>query len=679
MSIESATATFAAQESAPPIRLRNRANLFGAVCGGITVSTFVFAMLFDLAVNGTGESSSSSYPAKVGFILAAAASIVVGTALTARRPYHASGWSFLLLGGSLAASAIFDGYAHYGLIKNPGSVPGAELSAIIGDSMFLFFLLPLALLLLVTPSGKLPTSHTGWKVVWWSSVFSAVMAFVLKLLAPADLAGVEFRNVSNPWELSSLSTELGLIRFVFIAILHLDIIIAAWSQVVRFRRAGPVERLQLRWFVIAAAFLPPSILLAWVFAYLENEMMLAITAGIYVAVLPIAAAFAIEQYHLYDVDRLLSRALTYVLLSIALAFIYGGTVVSIGRSIPSSNLVTAVATLVAAVAARPVRDWLQDRLDRRFNRREYEAVATIRRYVDEPSRDASLLDTLRHVLERPRLRTGYWLEDRQLWVDSEGIVVRPPATAIKVRRRDELVAFIDPGTPVESRLLETVASEARPELENERLRAAIVLQLAEVRQSRARIVAAQVAERRRIERNLHDGAQQMLLSVAMQLRSATANPGNGAVDDAITTAVTGIRRAVRELRELANGLHPAILNEGGLAAALDDLAGRAPVAVRLDVAPGRLPADVEAAAWFIACEAVTNAVKHAAPESLDIVTRRKNGHLELEVIDDGAGGADANGQGLRGIADRAEAIGGELRVSARPGGGTIVRAVLPCV
>jgi signal transduction histidine kinase len=228
------------------------------------------------------------------------------------------------------------------------------------------------------------------------------------------------------------------------------------------------------------------------------------------------------------------------------------------------------------------------------------------------------------------------------------------------------------------RMVGAVTAEALPEIENARLRAAIALQLVEVRESRARIVAAQVAERRKLERNLHDGAQQRLLAIALQLRAAEVGDDPLRMRTTLDEAVRQLQLAVGDLRELANGLHPSVLADGGLAAALDDLAARTPVAVRLNVTADRFPPPVEEAAWYIVCEAVTNAVKHAGPKLIDIAVTPRDGHLDLSVEDDGGGGADPLGHGLRGIADRAAAAGGWLVVRARPGGGTVVTAELPC-
>jgi len=234
------------------------------------------------------------------------------------------------------------------------------------------------------------------------------------------------------------------------------------------------------------------------------------------------------------------------------------------------------------------------------------------------------------------------------------------------------------GSVLDRLIVEAGAVEVLTELENARLRAALALQLAEVRESRARIVEAQLAERHRIERDLHDGAQQRLLGLAMQLRAVEVSGDAERMRATVATTVEELQAAVRELRELANGLRPAVLTDGGLAAALDDLAARSPVPVRLETTAERFAPEVEETAWFIACEAVANAVKHAAPHTVAISAGRADGRLRLVIEDDGIGGADPAGSGLCGIADRAETAGGTLTVRPRGGRGTVVIAELPC-
>jgi signal transduction histidine kinase len=203
-----------------------------------------------------------------------------------------------------------------------------------------------------------------------------------------------------------------------------------------------------------------------------------------------------------------------------------------------------------------------------------------------------------------------------------------------------------------------------------------------VRESRVRIVTTADEERRRIERDIHDGAQQRLVALAVQLRSAQQRLKDNSdpeVDRLLAATVEELKVAVEELRELARGVHPAILTEDGLAAALESLVSRTPFPVDLDAAEGRLPAQVEATAYFVACEALANVIKHAQASTATVRTVRRNGLLVVEIADDGIGGAVAqNGSGLRGLADRVEALGGRLRVESPATGGTRIVGEIPC-
>jgi signal transduction histidine kinase len=231
--------------------------------------------------------------------------------------------------------------------------------------------------------------------------------------------------------------------------------------------------------------------------------------------------------------------------------------------------------------------------------------------------------------------------------------------------------------------VQSVCAAAALTLENARLQAELRARLTELQASRARLVEATDSERRRIERDLHDGTQQRLVSIAMALGLAESKlaADRPAVEPVLREAREALAVALAELRELTQGIRPAILVERGLAAALDDLSRRAALPVRLDLAiSGRLPEQVESAAYFVASEALANAAKHSHASEVCLVASRDGALLVLEVADDGIGGAaSGGGSGLRGLADRVEALGGRLTVSSPPGRGTTVRAEIPCV
>jgi signal transduction histidine kinase len=317
------------------------------------------------------------------------------------------------------------------------------------------------------------------------------------------------------------------------------------------------------------------------------------------------------------------------------------------------------------------------------------AVGDLAIQLGEAPPPGRLEQALARALHDPTLRLAYWLPDRDAFVDAAGQPVELPAgggdRAVTVLRHngDPVAALLhDTARDDDPGLVRAVAATARMTIENERLHAEVRAQLEEVRASRARIVAFGDAERRRVERNLHDGAQQRLVNLSLALGIARSQVGTASDQElalALDEAAAELRLAVAELRELARGIHPVILSEAGLGPALASLAERSPIPVTVTAAPpGRLPRHVEETAYYVACEALTNAAKHAQATAVTIGARSLDGRLLVEVGDDGAGGANPDGSGLRGLADRVAALDGQFRIHSPPGEGTKVTAVLPC-
>jgi signal transduction histidine kinase len=230
-------------------------------------------------------------------------------------------------------------------------------------------------------------------------------------------------------------------------------------------------------------------------------------------------------------------------------------------------------------------------------------------------------------------------------------------------------------------LLHAVNAATRLAVDNDRLQAELRSQLAETRASRVRIVAAADEARRRLERDLHDGVQQRLVTLAMDVRLVEAGLADPSLRAAVAAIGDEMGNALKELRDFARGVHPAVLTEEGLASALTSLAERSPIPARvLELPTERLPVTVEAAAYFVVSEALANVAKHAKATSVTIAARRTQSQLRIEVTDDGIGGAAANsGTGIRGLSDRMAALDGVLEIASVPGGGTTVRACIPLV
>jgi signal transduction histidine kinase len=254
--------------------------------------------------------------------------------------------------------------------------------------------------------------------------------------------------------------------------------------------------------------------------------------------------------------------------------------------------------------------------------------------------------------------------------------------AAPVERDGRQLAMLiyDPSLDDDPELVQAVAAAAAITLDDARLQTESQERLGELRASRERLVAASDAERRRLERNLHDGAQQRLVSVALQLRMIERRVhSDPELAEAVKAAGDELSRSLDELRELARGIHPAVLNHG-LKAALDSLASRAsvPTAVSFQ-SRERLPEEVELAAYFVACEALANVAKYAHASAVSVRVSRRNGMATIEIADDGVGGADETaGTGLQGLADRVAALDGTLRILSPHGAGTVVTAELPC-
>ena len=265
-----------------------------------------------------------------------------------------------------------------------------------------------------------------------------------------------------------------------------------------------------------------------------------------------------------------------------------------------------------------------------------------------------------------------------------GIVAELPddgRAATKVEHRGQEIGLLRHKRALLDRpdLLRSVLAAASLAIEIARLRVEVRLQLAEVEESRARVVRAGYEERRRLERDLHDGAQQRLVTLGIMLRRLQLSLPRGAqiLGPALDSAVDEVGRAIEDLRTIAAGVRPPRLDEG-LAAALADLARAAPIPVDVEATHERLPPQVEAAAYFVVCEAVTNAAKHASPSQVRVEALVANGELRLVVTDDGIGGATVDGTGLLGLTDRVEAQGGRLLIHSPPGAGTRIQAEIPC-
>ena len=355
--------------------------------------------------------------------------------------------------------------------------------------------------------------------------------------------------------------------------------------------------------------------------------------------------------------------------------------------IPDATAEDVVDALGAAAMASVPFAFLVGLLSSRLSRAA--AVSDLVARLGEPDRRHGLRDALAQALGDQSLSLAYWVPEQGRYVDAAGHAVELPVsggdtacTPVALDGRPVAMICHDSSLDTEPDLVATVGAAASLALENERLNVELRARVEELRASRARIVQAADDERRRLERDLHDGAQQRLVSLALNLRlvSGRVDSDPAAAKELLMETATELAEATTELRALARGLHPAVLSDRGLRPALEALAARAPVPVELAAPPTeRLPPAVESASYFVVAEALTNVARYARASHAEVSVSRADGEVEVTIRDDGIGGADPGaGSGLRGLADRVAALDGRLEVTSPRGDGTLVRAVIPC-
>jgi signal transduction histidine kinase len=610
-------------------------------------------------------------------VIALSVNLVVGAVVALARRENPVGWLFLALGLVLLLEAPTDAYVQYGPGLT-GDLPGTSAIIVLTDASWVVWFTLVALILLLTPTGRSLTPR--WRWVARVQVVAGICAFLLAIPSGKTL-DPPYQHFQNPMEVDAIQPWADWLGTICVYTIGVGLIASGISLLLRFRRATGDERRQLLWLVFAVAPLPLYVVVAFISSQNGAGLVTVIATGGFITVVPIAAGLSVLRYRLYDVERIVAATVTWVLLTTIVVATYAFVVWLGARAVASGPVSPALAATVGAVAAAglafPLRRALQDLVDRRFNRRAYDARRVIGAAVAAEEAGIDVEEVLRDALNDPALTVAYPGPDGG-WVRADGSAAVVAGGPVDVDRHGRVIARIgfdpdvnDAGTVRRAALL------AAAELDNTRLRAELVLQVGEIAASRTRLATAQRRERRRIERDLHDGAQQSLLALAFELQSAQLNGDPERMREALAEGAGAAQAAVRELRDLANGLHPAALTDGGLAAALDDMARHSPVPLRVRTDSGRLDPGTEFTAWSVIGEAVVNAQKHAAADGIEVDVQRRNGDLRLCVHDDGHGGANPDGPGLRGLRDRVEAAHGRLTVTSDVDG-TTIEAVLPC-
>jgi signal transduction histidine kinase len=606
---------------------------------------------------------------------------IVGLGIAARRPRNLVAWIMLL--GTLAIAA-----ADVAELSNNGWV--LQMSRATWPLLYAW---PIAVTY-VFPDGRLLSRR--WRWVAGAAVACYAIFMTLAMFDPTPFDPPD-ESVHNPLLHNAVGRALegtGVWIPFWLGILA-SLFAGAIAMRLRLKRSTGVERLQTLWLAWAAIMIPLGLVMcaaSWLVVngalidHVVFPFLLLMQAAIAVAV-----GVAVWRYRLYAIERLINRTLVYALLTVLLAGAYAAVVVVLGVVIGGgSDWVVAAATLTVALAFRPLRSAIQNGVDRRFARDRYQGVRRVQAFEHEVREGIrapeEIGEVLAVVLRDPLATLLFWTPESRTWADADGEIVaelpRDGRARTEIEREGATTAMLlhDPALLERRVLLDEVLAAAALSIEIARLRVEVRLQLAEVQASRARIVEAGYEERRRLERDLHDGAQQRLVSLGLQLRRLQLSLPNEAkiLAPALDRAVGEVGSAISDLRHIAAGVRPARLDDG-LAAALQDLARNAPIPVRVDAPVERVAGSVEAAAYFVACEALTNAVKHASASHVALRAVRDNGTLLVTITDDGVGGAVARrGAGLAGLKDRVAAHGGTLQIVSPRGAGTRLEVSLPC-
>ena len=660
-----------------------------------------------------------------------------GAVIAWRRPANPIGWLYLAMSFLGALTTFAQQYAIRGLLEHPGSLPGAVYLAWLEQWSFWFvFPAGIALVLLLFPTGR-PASPR-WRPVVWISLACALLMVVGSMFSPGRLSdalrppsgpGADF-GVQNPFGIGALGGALNLADAIGRLGGFLFIVIAAVGLVFRLLRARGDEREQLKWVAFVGSAIAVGVL-GTIFLgstgpfglpgspALQDFAFAVLLAG-FVVGLPVATAIAVLKYRLYDIDIVINKTLLFGAMAAFITLVYVAIVVGIGHLVGTSgkpNLgLSILATALVAVAFEPVRERVQrvaNRLVYGKRATPYEALSQFSDRIASSYSDAQVLPRLAQTIAESTgaAQAVIWAKEGTenttlaSWPAPNGSSPTVPSVAerstgdrmVPIQHQGELLGALsirkargDAVTPVDEKMLADLASPAGVVLRNLQLTRQLQARLAEIsaqtvelQASSARIIAAQDSTRRRLERNIHDGAQQHLVAIAVKLRLAAtlARRDPARATRLLDDLEVETHQALETLHALARGIYPPILRELGLESAIRSHGAR--FALPVDVSATNLtryPAEVEGAVYFCCMEALQNVSKHAKATKVRIRLEDAGGELAFSVEDDGIGfdlSRVRQGSGLQNIADRLAALGGRFAVIARPGGGSSLQGRLP--
>jgi signal transduction histidine kinase len=688
----------------------------GRLAWGIAFACFAMAApsLVLLYLNRAAIDSFNS--SNVFGLVAAVTFGVLGGVVASRRPKNPIGWLMLGIAVGNGVSALAWLIALRALLAgaSPGSWPRwfawvhGWIGNLVGGALVLVFLL--------FPDGK--PFNSRWRWVVKLTVIVSIVSTAFSALAPSstELAS-HLPSLANPIGVSTVKGFGGPASLASVIL----ILLALVSLVRRLRRSSGDERQQLKLFAYAVCVSLGLVIVAVFLPLISQALSDAVFNGAFffgfAFATPGAVALAILRYGLYEIDVVISQTIVYGALVAFISVVYIALVVGIGSTVGSAHnpFLTLVAAAVIAMAFNPVRE----RARRLADHLVYGERATPYEVLSEFSESMAGTYALDEILPRMArvlaegsggraaiwLRVGDVLRSASIWptgsepadppaelsVSDQNVPAFPEVSkAAPVLHHGELLGAItvtkppnDPLRPAEAKLIEDLAAQAGLVLRNARLNAELMARLEELRASRQRLVKAQDEERRRIERNIHDGAQQQLVALAVKanLAQSIAKRDPEKVEQMLGQLKDEATDALENLRDLARGIYPPLLADKGLTAALGSQAGKSAVPVSLE-SEGieRYPEEVEAAVYFCCLEALQNIAKYADASAVMIRLSDGSGTLAFEVTDDGRGFDPAStgyGTGVQGMADRLDALGGSLEVRSTPGQGTTVVGRVP--
>jgi signal transduction histidine kinase len=651
-----------------------------SVGGGALSAAAVVAATVVVTLTGPNRSALALLGAAILF---GSVPTLAGLAIARAKPNNILGPLVELPG---VAAALLLGVAAVGELPELASIPGEDYVNVASEGGWVLVYVVIAVPLLFFPDGRLATRLGRW-------LLAAILADALVIMIVFATAPGPFLPPHEDTP-HVYGTMPGLLSDVLAAIslpgLPLTLVGLIVHLVRQYRGSDARPRRQFRWLALGATVLPLTLLGTWLSYTLFGNADIVLVVGLTVMflVLPVVIAVAVVRPDLFDVDRVIASTATHAAGTTVLLVVF--TVVNalagivLVRNAPV--VAAAVVTLVAIVLA-PVRAKLQGHIDRWLfpaRKAAHNAIDLLHAdTVAARARPEQLQSRLRDALRDPDLVVCYLTPIDGELVDADGAPIELNQEAagreIDILLGTERIGVLATSGPSSADLLRDIGNRAAPLVELVRLRLDLHRALREASDSRARMLSVGYEERARLERDLHDGAQQRLVALGMALRLAQLRLSQGIdMSGVLDAAITQLGTAVSELRQLAHGIRPSCLDDG-LVPALSTLVSSTPVPVTLQVTTDELDPDLETTAYYVAAEAITNAVKHAQARSITLDVTSRNGELFVRVTDDGNGAAaPREGSGLAGLEDRVGAHGGRLLITSPLGKGTTIEAVLPC-